>query len=93
MSHQIESDRDYQKNKERVQELKILWKNKTLYSTINKYIETLILTRLQACCSKIVTFKILTQIPISVWIAIFIWFLFPTTSLAPSGMQISSSNF
>ena len=39
-SRKIESDRDYQKNKERVQELKVLWKNEKLHSTINKYIET-----------------------------------------------------
>jgi len=31
----------YQKNKERVQELKVLWKKEKLHSTINKYIETL----------------------------------------------------
>ena len=45
---------EYQKNKERIQELRVLWKN----STINKYIETLTFTRLQACCSRIVTLKI-----------------------------------
>ena len=39
-SRKIESDRDYQKNKERVQELKVLWKMKRLHSTINKYTET-----------------------------------------------------
>ena len=39
-SRKIESDSDYKKNKERVQELKGLWKKEKLYSTINKYIET-----------------------------------------------------
>ena len=39
-SRKIESDGDYQKNKERVQELKVLWKKETLYSTNNNYIET-----------------------------------------------------
>ena len=39
-SRKIESDRHYQKNKERVQELKVLWKKKKLLSAINKYIET-----------------------------------------------------
>ena len=48
-SRNIESDRDYQKNKEvlehiRVQELKVLWKTEKLHSTINKYIETLTFT-------------------------------------------------
>ena len=33
----IESDRDYQKNKERVQELKVLGKKEKLHSTIKKY--------------------------------------------------------
>ena len=36
----IESDRDCQKNKERIQELKVLWKKEKLHSTIKKYIET-----------------------------------------------------
>ena len=39
-SRKIESDMGYQKNKERVQELKVLWKNEKLLSTINKYTET-----------------------------------------------------
>ena len=52
---------DIRKNKERVQELKVLWKNEKLHSTINKYIEILTFTRLQACCSQIVTFKILNS--------------------------------
>ena len=39
-SRKIESDRDYQKNKECVQELKVLGKKDKLHSTINKYIET-----------------------------------------------------
>ena len=39
-SLQIESDRGYQKNKERVQELKVFWKKEKLLSTLNKYIET-----------------------------------------------------
>ena len=38
-SGKIESDRNYQKNKARVQELKISWKKEKLHSTINKYIE------------------------------------------------------
>ena len=63
-SREIESYRDYQ---ERVQELKVLWKNEKLHATINKYIETLTFTRLQASCSQIVTFKMLTQVPVSVW--------------------------
>ena len=46
----IEFNRNYQKNKKRVQELKILWKNEKLHSTFNKYIETLIFTRLQPVC-------------------------------------------
>ena len=36
----IESDRGYQKNNERVRELKVLLKKERLHSTINKYIET-----------------------------------------------------
>ena len=43
-SRKIESDRDYQKNKEhkeRVEEHKVLWKKERLLSTSNKYIETL----------------------------------------------------
>ena len=43
-SRKIDSDRDYQKNKERVQEFKVLWKKEKLHSTINKYIETLTFT-------------------------------------------------
>ena len=43
---------DYQKNKKRVQELKVLWKKEKLYSTINKYIKTLTLTRLQVFVHK-----------------------------------------
>ena len=39
-SRKIEFDRDYQKNEEHVQEVKVLWKNEKLHSTINKYIET-----------------------------------------------------
>ena len=34
-SRKIESDRDYQKNKESVQDLKALWKKEKLHSTIN----------------------------------------------------------
>ena len=48
----------YQKNKEPVQELRVLWKKDRLHSTINKYIGKLTFTRLQACCSRIVTLKI-----------------------------------
>ena len=48
-SRKIESDSDYQKNKERVQELKVLWKREKQHSKIDKYIiETLTFTRLQA---------------------------------------------
>ena len=65
-SRKIESDRDYQKNKERVQELKVLWKKEKLHSTINKYIEMLTFTRLQSFCSQIVTFKMLNSSPLSV---------------------------
>ena len=36
-SRKIESDGDYQKNKERFPEFKILWKNEKLHSTIHKY--------------------------------------------------------
>ena len=36
----IESDRGYQKNKERIHELKVLWQKEKLHSTISKYIET-----------------------------------------------------
>ena len=40
-SREIVSDRDYQeKNKERVEELKVLWDKEELCPTINKYIET-----------------------------------------------------
>ena len=39
-SRKIESDRDYQKNKQRVQELTVLWKNEKSHSTISMYIET-----------------------------------------------------
>ena len=39
-SRKIESDREYQKNKERVRELKVLWKKEELHSTISKYVET-----------------------------------------------------
>ena len=39
-SRKIESDMDYQKNKEHVQELEVLWEEEKLHSTINKYIET-----------------------------------------------------
>ena len=39
-SRKIEFDSDYRNNKERVQELKALWKKEKLHSTINKYIET-----------------------------------------------------
>ena len=60
-SRKIEPDRDYQKNKERVQKLTVLWKKEKLYSTIKKYIETLIFTWLQAFCSQIVTFKMLNS--------------------------------
>ena len=70
-SKKIVSDRDYQKNKERVQELEVLWKNETLDSTINKYIDAFDTTRLQAFTSQIVTFKILTQVPFFEWITIF----------------------
>ena len=62
-SRKIESDRDYQKNKDCVQELKVLWKRGILHSTINKYIEILTLTRLQAFCLQIVTFKMLNSSP------------------------------
>ena len=36
-SRKIESDRDYQKSKERIQVLKVLWKKERLHSKINKY--------------------------------------------------------
>ena len=39
-SRKIESDGDYLKNNERVQELKVLWKKAKLHYTINKNIET-----------------------------------------------------
>ena len=51
----------YQKNKERVHELEVLWEKERLHSTTNKYIETLTFTRLQACCSQKVTLKILNS--------------------------------
>ena len=57
-SKKTESDTDFQKYKERAQELKVLWKKERLHSTINTYIETLTFTRLQPCCSRIVTLKI-----------------------------------
>ena len=87
------SDRDIRKNKERVQELKVLWKGERLHSTINKYIETLIFTILQACCSQIVTFKILNSSPPFGVDRHFLYdFSFlPRAWLLP-GMQISSDN-
>ena len=42
---------------ERVQELKVLYKKERLHFTINKCIETLTFTRLEVCCSQIVTFN------------------------------------
>ena len=45
-STKIESDRNYQKNKERVQELKVLLKKEKLLSTINRYIETFDINKL-----------------------------------------------
>ena len=54
-STKIESDKDYQKNKEHVQELKVLWKKERLHSTIYKYIETFDINTI----TRIVTFKIL----------------------------------
>ena len=56
-SRSTECDRDYQENTERVHELKVLWKKEKLHSTISKYFETLTFTRLQTCCSQVVTFK------------------------------------
>ena len=50
---EFESDRDIRKK-----ELNVLWKKHRLHLTINKYIETLTFSRLQACCSRIVTLKI-----------------------------------
>ena len=75
----------YQKNKDRVQKLKVLWKNERLHSTINKYTETLTFIRLQACCSRIATLKIWNSSPLSLWIAIFYIISTSTTSSTPSG--------
>ena len=49
-SRVIESERDFHKNKERVQELKVLWKNERLHSTINKYIETIDVNTITSYC-------------------------------------------
>ena len=40
-----------------------MWKKEKLHCTINKYIETLTFTRLQALCSQLVTFKMLNSSP------------------------------
>ena len=62
-SRKIKSDGDYQKNKERAQELKILWKKEKLLHTINKYNETFDTNTITSFSVQIVTFKVLTQIP------------------------------
>ena len=54
-------ERSSQKNKERAQELTVLWKKERLHSTINKYIETLTFTRLQTFCSQTATFEMLNS--------------------------------
>ena len=56
-SRKIESYRDDQKNRKRFLELKVLLKKEKLRSTINEYIKT----RLQACCSQLVTFEMLNS--------------------------------
>ena len=77
----IESDRDYQKNKERIQELKILWKREKLLSTINEYIETFDTNTTTSFTSQIVTFKILTQVPFLCVSPFLIFFLLPPKNL------------
>ena len=52
---------------------------------LSSILKRLTLTRLQTFTSRIVTFKILTQVPLSVWIIIFISYLLPPTSLDSSG--------
>ena len=91
-SRKIDSDRDYQKNKERVQEFKVLWKKEKLHSTINKYIETLTFTWLQASYSQIITLKMLNPSPrFDVDHHFLYGFSFLPRTWLLSGMQISST--
>ena len=58
-----------------------MWKKEKLHSTINKYIETFDINMITSFYFKIATFKILTQVFISVWITIFIFIFLPPTNL------------
>ena len=67
-SRKIESDRDYQKKRNVFKNLKFCGERKNCTLQLTGILKRLTLTRLQAFTSQIVTFKILTQVPISVWI-------------------------
>ena len=77
----------YRENKKHVHELKALWKRERLHSTINKYIETLTFTRLQVFSLQLVTSEMLTQVPVSLWVVIFISFLLPPRPRLLPGVQ------
>ena len=60
----IGSDREgYQKNKERVHELKVLWKKERLHATINKYIETVDVHKVTSFFLQIVAFEMWNSSP------------------------------
>ena len=62
-SRKIGSDRDFQKNKERVQEFKVLWKKENCTLQLTSLLKRSTLTRLHAFTSRIVTSKMLNSSP------------------------------
>ena len=85
-SRQIESDSIYLKNKERVQELRILWKKKKLHFTNNKYIETFDINTIISFYFTNSHFKDFNSSPTFLCGSpFFIFFLLPLTSLNSSG--------
>ena len=92
-SRRIESDRDYQKSKERVQELKVLCKGKNCILQSSSILKRLTLTRLPPFTSQIVTSKILTQVPFFCVDHHFLYsFSFLPRAWILPGIKTSSSN-
>ena len=89
-SRKIESDRSYQKNKERIQELKGLWKRKNCILQLTSILKRLTLIRLQAFTSRMIvhevkvkTFKIFNSCP---RFCVDLHFLFPFSFLPRAWM-------
>ena len=70
-SRKIESDKNFRKTRNVFKNLRFCEKRKNCPRQLTRILKRLTLTRLQAFISRMVTFKILTQVPVFLWITIF----------------------